>query len=65
MSDTLILIPGLANTPRLVKPQIAGLSGGRKIIVADHTQDDSLPAIAARLLRDAPERFALAGLSMG
>jgi pimeloyl-ACP methyl ester carboxylesterase len=33
--------------------------------VADHSQDDSVPAIAARLLREAPERFALAGLSMG
>jgi pimeloyl-ACP methyl ester carboxylesterase len=65
MSDTLILIPGLANTPRLYEPQIAGLSGDRTIIVADHTQDDSLTAIAARILRDAPERFALAGLSMG
>ncbi|NIX77414.1 alpha/beta fold hydrolase [Microvirga terricola] len=65
MSETLILIPGLANTPRLYKPQIEALSGGRTILVADHTKDDSLPAIAARLLRDAPEYFALAGLSMG
>ena len=28
-------------------------------------RDDSIPAIAARLLRETPERFALAGLSMG
>ena len=34
-------------------------------MVADHTRDDSGSAIAARILRDAPPRFALAGLSMG
>ena len=34
-------------------------------MVADHTRDDSLEAIARRLLADAPERFALTGLSMG
>ncbi|MBF9232490.1 alpha/beta fold hydrolase [Microvirga alba] len=65
MSETLILVPGLGNTPRLYEPQIAVLSSGRKIIVADHMRDDSIAAIAARLLKDAPERFALAGLSMG
>jgi pimeloyl-ACP methyl ester carboxylesterase len=33
--------------------------------VADHTRDDSMDAIAARILTQAPPRFALAGLSMG
>jgi pimeloyl-ACP methyl ester carboxylesterase len=33
--------------------------------IADHTRDASMDAIAARILRDAPPRFALAGLSMG
>lgn len=65
MADPLVLIPGLACTSRLFEPQIAALSGERTVLVADHTRDDSMPAIAARLLRDAPERFALAGLSMG
>lgn len=65
MADTLVLIPGLACTSRLYEKQIEALSGGRNMVVADHTQDDSVPAIAARLLRGAPERFALAGLSMG
>jgi pimeloyl-ACP methyl ester carboxylesterase len=65
MAETLILIPGLACTSRLFEPQIAALSGENPILVADHAQDDSVPAIAARLLRGAPERFALAGLSMG
>jgi pimeloyl-ACP methyl ester carboxylesterase len=34
-------------------------------MLADHTGDDIGSAIAARILRDAPPRFALAGLSMG
>jgi pimeloyl-ACP methyl ester carboxylesterase len=65
MAETLVLIPGLACTARLFEPQIAALSPERTIVVADHARDDSIPAIAARLLRDAPDRFALAGLSMG
>ncbi len=65
MAETLVLIPGLACTSRLYEPQITALSPGRTILVADHTRDDSIRGIAARLLQDAPERFSLAGLSMG
>jgi pimeloyl-ACP methyl ester carboxylesterase len=65
MAETLVLIPGLACTSRLYEAQIAALSGERTIVVADHTRDDSIQAMAARLLREAPERFSLAGLSMG
>ena len=35
------------------------------VTVADHTRDDTMAAIARRILGDAPPRFALAGLSMG
>jgi pimeloyl-ACP methyl ester carboxylesterase len=35
------------------------------VTVADHTRDDSMAAIARRILNAAPPRFALAGLSMG
>ena len=65
MAESLVLIPGLACTARLFEPQIAALGAGRTIVVADHTLDDSIAAIASRLLRAAPDRFALAGLSMG
>jgi pimeloyl-ACP methyl ester carboxylesterase len=34
-------------------------------MVADHRRDAEMAAIAARILADAPPRFALAGLSMG
>lgn len=35
------------------------------IIIADVANDDSMEGFAARLLSNAPERFAVAGLSMG
>jgi pimeloyl-ACP methyl ester carboxylesterase len=63
--ETLILVPGLNCTARLFEPQVAALSRSRPVVIADHRQDESLPAIAARLLAEAPPRFALGGLSMG
>ena len=50
---------------RVFAPQIAGLSSGRTVSVAAITGADSIPALAARVLEEAPPRFALAGLSMG
>ena len=35
------------------------------VTVANHTRDDTMAAIARRILAAAPPRFALAGLSMG
>ena len=65
MTETLVLVPGLNCTARLFEPQIAALRAGREILIADHARDDTMAAIARRLLDRAPERFALAGLSMG
>ena len=66
MSDgVLVLVPGLLCTHALFSAQIDALASSVQIIVADHTRDDSMEAIASRLLADVPERFALAGLSMG
>lgn len=68
MSDErtpLILLPGLLCTEVLWQAQIEGLSDIANITVADLTLDDSVGAMAARVLGDAPETFALAGLSMG
>ena len=61
----IILIPGLNCSPRLYGPQIPALWTFGPVTVADHTRDESMPAIAARILDAAPPRFALAGLSMG
>jgi pimeloyl-ACP methyl ester carboxylesterase len=63
--ETLVFVPGLNCTEALFEPQIAALSDTCRIIVADQRQDDSFEAMARRLLARAPERFALAGLSMG
>jgi pimeloyl-ACP methyl ester carboxylesterase len=65
MTATLLLIPGLGNTDRLFEHQIATFSPLMNVLVAEHSLDDSVEAIAARALADTPERFALAGLSMG
>ena len=61
----LVLVPGLLCSARLYAPQIAALWPHGSITVADHRRDDDMAAIAARILADAPPRFALAGLSMG
>jgi pimeloyl-ACP methyl ester carboxylesterase len=61
----LVLIPGLLCSPALWTPQIRALSDIADLTVADHTRHDSMPEIAKAILAEAPERFALAGLSMG
>jgi pimeloyl-ACP methyl ester carboxylesterase len=60
-----VLIPGLNCSARLYADQIPALWRFGPVTVADHTRDDSMDAIAARILAAAPPRFALAGLSMG
>lgn len=61
----LVLVPGLLCSARLYAPQIAALWPFGPVTVADHRRDDDMAAISARILADAPPRFALAGLSMG
>jgi pimeloyl-ACP methyl ester carboxylesterase len=60
-----VLVPGLLCTPRLYAEQIPVLWRYGPVTVADHTRDDSMRAIARRVLSQAPPRFALIGLSMG
>lgn len=50
---------------RLWGPQIAALSGRRTIHLAEVAAAETVEALAAAVLRNAPPRFALAGLSMG
>lgn len=61
----LVLIPGLAGSARLYAPQIPRLWREGPVMIADHTRDDSMAAIARHILERAPRVFALAGLSMG
>jgi pimeloyl-ACP methyl ester carboxylesterase len=65
MALPLVLVPGLTCSARLWGPQIEALWRFGSVTVADHRRDDSMDAIARRILQDAPPRFALAGLSMG
>jgi pimeloyl-ACP methyl ester carboxylesterase len=60
-----VLVPGLNCSARLYAEQIPSLWQFGPVTVADHRRDDSIPAIARRILAAAPPLFALAGLSMG
>ncbi|MFN3252634.1 alpha/beta fold hydrolase [Roseibium album] len=64
MNDPIVFVPGLLCTEALYAPQIAAFAD-RPILVANTREDDSIAAIAARLLEEAPNRFSLIGLSMG
>src|SRR5438477_3716224 len=61
----ILLIPGLNCSARLYGEQIPALWRLGPVQIADHTRDDSMAAIAGRILADAPARFVLIGLSMG
>ena len=61
----IVLVPGLNCSARLYAPQIPELWRSGPVTVATHTRDDTMAAIARRILAAAPPRFALAGLSMG
>lgn len=61
----LILVPGLLCTERLWAGQVAALADVAKPVVVDHRHQASVGELAKSVLADAPERFALAGLSMG
>jgi pimeloyl-ACP methyl ester carboxylesterase len=61
----LLLLPGLLCDAALWAHQVRHLGRDRPVTVADLRHDDSLAAMAARVLAAAPPRFALAALSMG
>jgi len=67
MADGLpiVLVPGLTCTARLYRAQVEALWPFGQITVADHRRDADIKATSARILRHAPPRFALAGLSFG
>ncbi len=62
---SLVLLPGLLCDARLFDHQTDHLAEIAQCHVADLSLDDSIPAMAERVLEAAPDRFALAGLSMG
>lgn len=62
---TLILLPGMPLDAALWDHQVRHLADVAETVVADLTTRDSVGAMAELVLTAAPERFALAGLSMG
>lgn len=63
---SLVLVPGLLCDAALWHGQVEDLTDIAQPWVADVTRDDSVTAMAQRVLAEAPAgRFALAGLSMG
>lgn len=61
----LVLVPGLLCTAELWRDQLDGLADIATMQVADHGRAETLAEVARQVLTDAPERFALCGLSMG
>ena len=65
MTEPLVLLPGMMCDYRVFAPQIRALGGERAIMVAPITGGDRVETIAAALLDQLPQRFALLGHSMG
>jgi pimeloyl-ACP methyl ester carboxylesterase len=65
-SVPVLLVPGLACSPRLYASQLPALwHAVGPVTVADHTTASSVEDITAAILALAPPRFHLVGLSMG
>lgn len=62
MTEALVLLPGLLNDARLFQAQ-RGLASD--IVIPELWHEDTVAALAQRVLEAAPERFALVGFSMG
>lgn len=62
---TLVLVPGLMCDQAVWAPLLPLLQARRACVVTDHGDSDDLQDMARRLLSAAPQRFALAGHSMG
>jgi pimeloyl-ACP methyl ester carboxylesterase len=62
---SIVLLPGLLCDAALWRHQVEALSAFGPVLVPDLTRDDSVAAMAQRVLAAAPGRFALVGLSMG
>src|SRR5262245_55448669 len=61
----LILVPGIMCDAAVWEHQARHLRDLARITIPDHGSLDSLPAMGEAILKRAPERFALAGHSMG
>ena len=60
----IVLVPGHLCDASIYAPQVETLAG-HEVTLADTGADDTIGGMADRLLAAAPDRFAIAGLSMG
>ncbi|CZF80740.1 Pimeloyl-[acyl-carrier protein] methyl ester esterase [Grimontia celer] len=65
MKEPLVLLPGMMCDERLFAHQLASLGEEREVIVMKIHGHDSMSILAEEVLKKAPERFSLGGLSMG
>lgn len=66
MKETLVLVPGLMSDETTWAAQVAHFRDRYGVIVpSGHFWEPSIAGMAARMLRDLPERFILVGWSMG
>lgn len=61
----LLLLPGLLNDAELWSAQSAALSDIADCMVGDQTRGETMQAVVEDVLAQAPQRFALAGFSLG
>lgn len=62
---SVVFASGQLLTEAVWAPQLAALAADHDLIVADHTRDDTIAGMAARLLEAAPARFHLIAHAMG
>jgi pimeloyl-ACP methyl ester carboxylesterase len=61
----LILIPGLAGNSAMWRGQLAALASWQPVVTDVHTREETIPAMAAALLREHAGALVLCGASMG
>lgn len=61
----IVFLPGMMCDARLFGPQINAFSGKHPVMCHPLVGHDRVEALASQILSNAPESFALAGLSMG
>jgi len=61
----ILLIPGLLCSEEIFAPQLPALWPHGPVTIASTLAGDTIPDMAARILAQAPPRFALVGVSMG
>ena len=65
MHEPVVLIPGLMADARLFLPQLVGLGALRAMQVVLVTQAETVEAMSAQVLANAPAKFALVGQGLG